>query len=126
VELTDQETVVLAEWETRAEKVREAPARMLADVGVTEMATESPEGGGGFEVVLEEALLQASRDDNTKNVNREKEIRRKKEDIIRNSFGRGGGDRQLDGGPELGQGKCVKRRFENGNWFRSLELACFL
>ena len=108
VELTDQETVVLAEWETRAEKVREAPARMLADGGVTEMATEVLEGGGGFDVVLVEALLQAPRDENTKNVDREKEIQRKKVDIIRNSFGRGGGDRQLDGGPELGQGKYVK------------------
>ena len=86
--MTDQETVVLAECKTRAEKVREAPERMLADVGVTEMATESPEGGGGFEVLLVEALRQASRDENTKIVNREKEIRRKKEDIIRNSFGR--------------------------------------
>jgi hypothetical protein len=60
VELTDQETVVFVELETLAEKVRVAPARMLADVGETEIEKELPEGGGGFEVLVE-ALLQALR-----------------------------------------------------------------
>jgi hypothetical protein len=54
VALTDQDTAVLEEFETVAEKVREAPARMLAVVGETETETDWEEGGGGFELVVEE------------------------------------------------------------------------
>lgn len=60
VELTDHETTVLEVFETVAEKVSEAPPRMLAVVGETETEIDWEEGGEEFELV-EEELLQALR-----------------------------------------------------------------
>lgn len=102
VELTDQETFLLEAFETVAENAREAPARTLAEVGAMEMETELLEGGIGFEVV-EEELLQELRANRAAKMHGSRRERFEREDMIRNSFGRGGGEGQLDGRPEMGQ-----------------------
>ncbi len=48
VSLTDQVTEVLALPVTAAAKVSEAPARIFAELGVTETETVAGGGGGGF------------------------------------------------------------------------------
>jgi hypothetical protein len=115
VELTDQETAVLVAFETEAEKVSEAPARMLAVVGETETEMEFPEEGGGFELVAEGELLQALRGSRVAKTKKNKRMRYEREDMIKDSFGRGRGEGQLDGGPEMGQGSEGKWKLENGN-----------
>lgn len=61
VPLTNQETAVLVEPVTVAEKVNELPARILAVVGATEMVTVSAAGGlGAGDLGMEEPLPPAA------------------------------------------------------------------
>lgn len=57
VPLTNQETAVLVEPVTVAEKVKESPARILAVVGATETATVFVVGGSGAGDFVVELLL---------------------------------------------------------------------